>query len=760
MHSNLFSIVQQTIPEDFLLNLTRILLEIVNGRKLDNDSCNVTFEFFNFFSVTLSSHRDRKSIPSTARVREVLQAGIKVLNDDKKLYTNGLYSILVDDTCKIDTSKLYDMVKSILIFIDAFIHQYCYYTMLITEMKNDVFGFLIFYVQFSDSEVRRNLLEPDENDLPPYSLRELCSETIKYMCGPVEVASLFKDAIFSLIHEQLQTAQNLKAQGNTGWWKLHEACYNVLSSNEETTMRCVISKRGSSEIVNFISTFVIPDMSSSMMLLAKGSISAFNMFIELINDNELFQLIDVMLAHVTEEGDEMLRTSNIHALTVLYEDYNDEDQTHFFATLHSRGALVFEACLDTLHVIRSTDIVNSLSLISLLIATDPLLCLNHQMKLMQKLLDVSIGDFRDQEFIVHFSKVFSKTITAGLCVEAIKVTWLPYVVRVLNNSAAESDDMQLACGVLSCLVLHAEDSFKKLLVNECFEALIDYAETSLDARNCLGIYLNNASDHLNSRKDGFGTTYQELVYNLIINLFTNSESSSDKLSFSSLCRLASGFLEQFRSTMEESSVYILLQVLLSRLKSLQAASPEAAAVTSVFVCMINADVNSTIRYLRSITYNSVDERTAFEEVLVGIQMSVKHCTSRNDTLPLYGAVACLLSYAAKPANEAYFLSIYVNVQDPNENVIWYLFKLALNKLKQHYEADGQNKREIGYQDDHEEVDDLSDDLDTDVDALIASKLLKPVVQNMLVTKTFNKYKSTLNYTENETLLDIFRKRSE
>ena len=748
--------------------MTKILLDIFNEWVLDNDTCSVTIEIINFFSGTLSYRRDGKSINNTVRVEKVLKVGVKILNEGKGLYTNDSHSNLEVDKCIV-----HDLTQSILYFIDELIRQHRHYKTLITAMMSDIVRLLLFYIQLSDNEVKRYQSNPDDlvlNDLVPTSVRYTCSETTAYMCNSEELRKSFQDSLFPLIDAQLETAQKLNDEVNS--WKLREACYHVIFYNKNNMVGYLDKTDGCSEIFKFLSSVVVADMSSDMWFLAVRAGIVFNIFCRLLPGDELVQLIDLMLAGVKPDGEDLLRTFNIRALKMLYEDYDDDDdddETQFNVILRSRLAAVFESCLHTLQSIKGTTIIDvSLHLIALLITNDPQICSANEMKLMEGLLHVSTGDFRDDGFTVYCLQVFSTTLPVGLCAEAIKETWLPYVVRVLNNPAtAEREDLQLAFDVLSCFLRHAEDPLKRLLVDECFEAVIVCAETSPDARNCLCEFLRYASHHLNSLKNGYKTTHRELIYELIYNWFTNRKSSSDICSFKLICRLTSMFLTKFRSAMEESFVYILIQVLLTRLNSLQAASPEAAAAASIFAHLINNDSAWTIDHLRSVTDHSVDERTAFQEVLVSILMSIKYYTRRNEIVSLYSAVGCVLKYAVKPENQEYFSTLFANLGDSDENVIWYLFKLVLCKLKEQYEVKGRKKIKIGDEEkDDKEFNDLSDDNDASVvfnEKLVnieLTKLLENLTQNMVSKCFFKNYQTSLNSTEQKTLLKVLSKHFE
>ena len=599
-----------------------MLLDIANERELDHESCRVKVAILNFFTVTLSNRCKGDFIYSTARVKEVLEVATNILHGAKESYTK--YFTHEDDLCQSATSYTYTLIWSTLSFINKLITCQ-YYKALVTVVMGDIMRLLLFYIQgisFSEStcQVSQDILVVVK--LNSNSVRNRCRRIITEMCDSGELRESFQDFIFPLIYVQQRTVQNLKSQGNTYWWKLQEACYQVIYDTRTTMIACVNKNDGSRDILYLLSSVVIPDISSNVQLLATLARKVFSEFLDLHSSDKLAQLIDLILLTVSPEANELLLISNIRALKIIYYVYEGcYKKTLFNLVLSSKFTAVFEACLNTLRVLKDDLLDVTYDLITLLIKKQPQICSSHEMKLMQRMLDVSTSDTQS---IYRISRVFHLTVPNVLCVEAIKKTWIPYIVQVLNSSEAEFEDQELAFNVLLFFVYYSVEPFKMFLVDECFEALLDCTKSCLGAYKCLSYYVRYSSHHLNNLKDSLGTTYRELVYNFIINLFTNSESTSDGLSLSSLCSFTSVFLEKFHSTMEESLIYILLQVLLDKLKKLQAASPEAAAVTGVFVCLINNDVEWITRYLRSITYDSGDKCSAFNVVLISILRNIEY----------------------------------------------------------------------------------------------------------------------------------------
>ena len=717
--------------KDFMFTITNIMLEILKDRNWDDESCGIKREIMNFFSGTLSFRSKGETSNSATRVMKVLEVSAGLLTDAKEPYMKGL--ILEDVVSVENTSNVYHLVLSILLFYEE-VFACGRYKKLANKVMGDLMKLLLFYIQLSENEIDQYTLKPDdlvEDDMSFSSVRSQCLHILEDMCVYDELQKSFESAIFPIIQEQLQEAQALKAQGNKCWWKLQEACYYVISCKQETMMNCVNKSVGSNEILNFLSTIIIPDMSSDIPFLAGRSITVLSSFSSLLPEDDLTKLVDLMISHITPEGSEVLRIFSVRALYNMYEDYNEDDEAAFNVVMRSRIAAVFAACLNTLLSVEECLLDIMFELTTLLISHQPQVCVQHETVLMQSMLAIIKLNVCNLMFKTNFEAIFNIIGPLGLCVEPIKQVWLPYIVEVLNSGESTFEECELALEILSCVVRHAKDPFNKFLVDSCFPVLLGSIRRSTDttmyliATECIRAYLRSSSKYIREFTDESGLSGIEIVYNLMMHLL-NPQNGEGSIIY--LGRLVSAFLLEFSPVMGAEQIDSVLKGTLSMLHACKTPTG-TTAMLSVFIHLMHEDAPGTVNYLRSMNVQMEGGKSALQYVLSGILNDSSIYINKYEIVSLYVAIGNLLGYALEsadqelaaivvPGDQVDTKAIGDGVQTRSKATVVYqdeqlyvrMFKLILRELKRQYEL-----RDRCEEDDIEEEDDVSDGWESESD---------------------------------------------
>ena len=627
--------------------ITNTFLRILRS-KFDDRLWSVKREVVAFFTSTLLYSFKYDACLSEACVVKMLQACIDLLTEAKDPYDKGFifkYQAVSGEYCTVTYELVFRAFGFIKILIDDSRH-----TKLIVQIITNLLELLLFYTQLITDEIDHYASSPKvlkENDLSD-SVRYLCLEIFKRLFGLNEFSKTLKDVFFSIIQEQLETAQAQKNQGNLCWWIQLEAYYCVMSSLKEKLKNCVDKNDRSNEIWTFFSTVIVKDMFTDLPLLTARYLEVLSCFSNWFHKKDIKRLVDFMLSQVTSEANEIVRVYSVHGLINIYEnDYDLEDEESPQNTvLHKRLVTLFEACLNTITSVDVSLLMSLLSLMTLLITYNTPLTNVHEKKLMEETLKTVNGSFRitdeNQDVYLKLTKLFDAICTRGLCVEAIQVYWLPYISQVNVGSVSSLHKLDFVQNILSTVISHARFPFNKILVVACFLPLVQCMRQSryglsFSSTRCMLLFLNYFPTIISEFKHNTVVWGVEIFYDLVMLLL---ERDNDEDQWRNLSHLISSFLLPFKFYMGTERLENILKVTFSTMVTHKESN---LAMLSVFIRVLWYDAAETIKYLYSMKALA-DGNTACQLVLTGVLNYFESDVHRYGSRTLCVAIENILNF--------------------------------------------------------------------------------------------------------------------
>ena len=433
---------------DFLFTITDTLMDILKDRNWDDESCGIKREIMYFFSNSLCYDSNCNTRTSSKRIMEMFKVSLLFLNEARYPYMEGLILNDLVDVDELDT--IYTLVLSVLTYFgNIIISDRNEYKELINNCMSELIYLLLFYIQLSENELMG--LNPSdlllEYDMNLHSVRGYSLYLVKSLCHHDKFKDFFEANFMQVLQSVLEEAHYQNFTDSPCSWKLHEACYYVISCQDTTMMSCVYNYEIVRFILSFLTEVVEPDLSSRLPILQGTALAVCCSFLQLRTETDIELIIALTLKQITPHSDQFLRALCVRALNKTYRDFGEEETTKN-NVLRSQLSAVFETCLNTLTSVKYDVQGRLLELTVMLIIYEPQLCLNREMRLMKNTLGITQGTFRVKNAILC-QALFNLIIPLGLCTEAIQKTWMPHISHVLSSQDSSREQRKLMQDIYS-----------------------------------------------------------------------------------------------------------------------------------------------------------------------------------------------------------------------------------------------------------------------------------------------------------------------
>lgn len=718
-------------PANFMTSIVKLCLQQLQNPAWDAESCGVKRQMMSFLTSTLM-YRSSSEPNSSERVVNIMQVTWQLLKEAKEPYMKGF--IRNDSADTSDKCSVYHFVLSILHFMEE-VFECGQYNKLVNKSMAEMVALLVFFIQLTDSEVEQYLSRPEDlvEDDGEMTVRAQCMHILENPCDFLQLNRSFKTAIFAVLQEQIKAAHDMKASGDCNWWKLMEACYFVISTKQDTMLKCVGKTVSQEDILALLRNFVIPDMNSDLPLLAARATLVCSCFCSLLPERDCAELVDLLLPNISpDDSKEILRIFSVRAVYNMFDKHTTEAEM-----LEQRLPAAFQACLSCLHSVDGALLEHLVELLATLVRRNPAVADLYGVQMMRSLLHLIRPRAHDIILKSQLNIVFNSVGQHGVCTEAIKQEWLPYIAHVLTNDEDHYDQVEMALDMLTCVARHARDPFNKVLLDTCFPALLKRLSIAADSDatlffdlcECVRAFTRSSAAHLREARFDGQTSGVEIILGLVRDLlgprFVERHSILP-------ARLISSFLLAFNDCLSHEQLDEVLKLTLIKMSRTQLPS-EFESLLSVFIHLFASNAPAAVQYLESVGVIEGVNQPPLEYVVSSMCERHHYFFVRYDVRASTVACCRLLEFvlaskhsklAAMQVRGAEIHSDGVRTRSKKTErkygslpLVAKLYKIAVGSIQQHYEQKDAEDDEFYETDDEEEEDDDDDDSDQGVSFL-------------------------------------------
>uniref|UniRef100_UPI00358E2BF2 importin-9 isoform X2 n=2 Tax=Myxine glutinosa TaxID=7769 RepID=UPI00358E2BF2 len=466
----------------------------------------------------------------------------------------------------------------------------------------DLIYYIIVYAQITEEQVKAWTANPDQfvededDDTFSYSVRISALDLL------LAVGSEFPNesavALAAAATRHLQEAEQAKTRGDTGWWKVHEACMLALGSMKGSLLDAVRSGKAQFELDPFLSGVVLSALNTPALPFLLGrALWAASRFTGVMSSELVQRFLEATVGGLHSSQPPSVRISAVRAIW----GYCDQlKQAGAADVLRPFLSPVLEGLLELASGTTAETLALTLEALAMVCSVDPEFTASVESRVCPLTIALLLKYSNDPVVSSLAEDIFKELSHVEACQAALHARLVPTLMSIMHAAADKVPQglCSMALDILCTVVRNAKPPLSELLLCEAFPAVAHCTLRSDDnaimqsGGECLRAFVSVAVEQVAAWRDDQGRGGVWYVLGVVDRLL-DPRSSEFAAAFAG--RLVSGLIARLGSQLGDS-LDLMLRAVLSKMQQAETLSVMQSLIM-VFAHLVHSQMDAVLEFL-------------------------------------------------------------------------------------------------------------------------------------------------------------------